>query len=142
MYYTEYATIQRKPIEVVYSKRKSESFDLRSCTIDELNKAIDKRVKSLKEKGMTLFSLEFSGSEDDDGLAACCGVTPWCKVQGTRMETDEEMKERITRQEKHNERVREQRVEKKEQSDRRKELERLTKHLTLDQLKAIESIQL
>ena len=137
MYYTEYATIQRKPIEVVYSKRKSESFDLHSCTIDELNKAIDKRVKSLKEKGMTLFTLEFGGSEDDDSTS-----TPWCKVQGTRMETDEEMKERITRQEKHNETAREQRVKEKEQSDRRKELERLTKHLTLDQLKAIESIQL
>ena len=132
MYYTEYATIQYEPIEVVHSKRKSESFDLRSCTIDELNKAIDKHVKSLKEKGMTLFRLEFSGSEDD--LAV--------NVQGTRMETDEEMKERITRQEKHNERVREQRVDEKVKSDRRKELERLTKHLTLDQLKAIESIQL
>lgn len=136
MYYTDYVTIQYNPIEVVHSKRKSESFDLRSCTIDDLNKAIDKRVKSLKEKGMILFTLEFGGSEDDDGT-----FTPWCKVQGTRMETDEEMRSRIARQEKHNETAREQRVKEKEQSDRRKELERLTKHLTLDQLKAIESIQ-
>lgn len=136
MYYTDYVTIQYKPIQIVHSKRKSESFDLRSCTIDDLNKAIDKRVKSLKEKGMTIFTLEFSGSEDDDGT-----FTPWCKVQGTRMETEDEMQERIARQEKHNETAREQRVEEKVKSDRRKELERLTKHLTLDQLKAIESIQ-
>ena len=137
MYYTEYVTIQYNPIEVVHSKRKSDSFNLRSCTIDDLNKAIDKRVKSLKEKGMALFSLEFGGSEDDDGT-----VTPWCKVQGTRMETEEEMQERIARQEKSNERTREQMEKEKEQTARRKELERLTKHLTLDQLKAIESIQL
>ena len=135
MHYTDYVTIQRKPIEVVHSKRKSESFDLRSCTIDELNKAIDKSVKSLKEKGMTLFTLEFGGSEDDDGT-----FTPWCKVQGTRMETDEEMQERIARQEKYNEKVHKQRAEGKEQSDRRNELKRLTEHLTLDQLKAIKSI--
>ena len=137
MYYTDYVTIQYNPIEVVHSKRKSESFDLRSCTIDDLNKAIDKSVKSLKEKGMTLFTLEFGGSEDDDGT-----FTPWCKVQGTRMETEDEMQERIARQEKNNERAREQRVKENEQSDRRKELERLTRHLTLEQLKAIESIQL
>ena len=137
MYYTDYETIQYKPIQIVHSKRKSESFDLRSCTIDDLNKAIDKRVKSLKEKGMTLFTLEFGGSEDDDGT-----FTPWCKVQGTRMETEDEMQERIARQEKNNERAREQRVKEKEQSDRRKELERLTKHLTLSQLEAIKSIQL
>ena len=137
MYYTDYVTIKYEAIEVVHSKRKSESFNLRSCTIDELNKAIDKRVKSLKEKGMTMFSLEFGGCEDDNGE-----VTPWCKVQGTRMETDEEMRSRIAQHEKHNDRAREQRVREKEQSDRRKELERLTKHLTLEQLKAIESIQL
>ncbi len=137
MYYTDYVTIQYKPIQVIHSKRKSESFDLRSCTIDGLNKAIDELVKSLKEKGMTLFTLEFGGSEDGDGT-----FTPWCKVQGTRMETDEEMQERIARQEKHNETAREQRVRQMEQSDRRKELERLTKHMTLDQLKAIKSIHL
>ena len=137
MYYTDYVTIQYNPIEVVHSKRKSDSFNLRSCTIDDLNKAIDKSVKSLTEKGMTLFTLEFGGSEDDDGT-----FTPWCKVQGTRMETDEEMRSRIAQHEKHNERAREQRVKEKGQSDRRKELERLTKHLTLDQLKAIESIRL
>lgn len=137
MYYTDFVTIQYNPIEVVHSKRKSESFDLRSCTIDDLTKEIGKRVKSLKEKGMTLFTLEFGGSEDDDGT-----FTPWCKVQGTRMETDEEMQERIARQEKRNETAREQREKEMEQSDRRKELERLTKHLTLDQLKAIKSIQL
>lgn len=136
MYYTDYVTIQYNPIEVVHSKRKSDSFNLRSCTIDDLNKAIDKSVKSLKEKGMTIFTLEFGGSEDDFGT-----FTQWCKVQGTRMETDEEMRSRIAQHEKHNERAREQRVKEKEQSDWRKELERLTKHLTLDQLKAIESIQ-
>ena len=137
MYYNDLITIKYEPIQIAHSKRESESFDLRSCTIDDLNKAIDKRVKSLKEKGMTLFTLEFGGSEDDDGT-----FTPWCEVQGTRMETEEEMQERIARQEKHNERAREQRVKENEQSDRRKELERLTKHLTLDQLKAIKSIQL
>ena len=137
MYYTDYVTIQYNPIEVVHSKRKSESFDLRSCTIDDLTKEIDKRVKSLKEKGMTLFTLEFGGSEDDDGT-----FTPWCKVQGTRMETDEEMQERIARQEKYNEKVRQQREKEKEQTARHKELKRLTEHLSLDQLKAIESIQL
>ena len=137
MHYTDYVTIKYEPIQIVHSKRKSELFDLRSCTIDDLNKAIDKRVKSLKEKGMTLFTLEFGGSEDDDGT-----FTPWCDVQGTRMETVDEMQERIARQEKNNERAREQRVRQMEQSDRRNELERLTKHLTLDQLKAIESIQL
>ena len=137
MYYTDYVTIQYKPIKVVHSKRKSDSFNLRSCTIDDLNKAIDKSVKSLKEKGMTIFTLEFGGSEDDFGT-----FTTWCKVQGTRMETDEEMQERIAQHEKHNERAREQRVKENEQSDRRKELERLTKHLTLDQLKAIKSITL
>lgn len=135
MYYTEYVTIQYNPIEVVHSKRKSDSFNLRSCTIDDLNKAIDKSVKSLKEKGMTIFTLEFGGSEDDFGT-----LTPWCKVQGTRMETDEEMRSRIAQHEKHNERTREQRVRENEQSDRSKELERLTEHLTLEQLKAIESI--
>lgn len=135
MYYNDLATIKYEPIEVVHSKRKSESFDLRSCTIDELNKMIDKRVKSLKEKGMTLFTLEFSGSEDDDGT-----LTPWCKVQGTRTETEEEMQERVERLEKYNEKVHEQRAKDKEQSDRRKELKRLTEHLTLDQLKAIKSI--
>ena len=137
MYYTDYVTIQYKPIQIVHSKRKSESFDLRSCTIEDLNKAIDKSVKSLKEKGMTIFTLEFSGSEDDDGT-----FTPRCEVQGTRMETEDEMQERVARQEKNNERAREQKVRQMEQSDRRRELERLTKHLTLEQLKAIESIQL
>ena len=137
MYYEDLIVIKYEATEIAQSKRKGESFVLRSCTIDDLNKAIDKRVKSLKEKGMTMFTLEFSGSEDDDGT-----FTPWCKVQGTRMETEEETQERIARQEKHNETAREQRVKEKEQSDRRKELERLTKHLTLDQLKAIKSIQL
>ena len=135
MYYTDYVTIQYNPIEVIHSKRKSDSFNLRSCTIDDLNKTIDKSVKSLEEKGMILFTLEFGGSEDDYGT-----LTPWCKVQGTRMETDEEMRSRIARQEKYNEKVRQQREKEKEQSDRRKELKRLTEHLTLDQLKAIESI--
>ena len=54
MYYTDYVTIKYKAIEVVHSKRKSESFYLYSCTIDDLNKAIDKRVKSLKEEGMQI----------------------------------------------------------------------------------------
>lgn len=137
MHHTDYVTIKYEPIQIAHSKRRSESFDLRSCTIDELNKSIDKSVKSLKEKGMTLFTLEFGGSEDDDGT-----FTPRCEVQGTRMETEDEMQERIARQERHNATAREQRVRQKEQSDRRKELERLTKHLTLDQLKAIESILL
>ena len=137
MYYNDLITIKYEPIQIVHSKRKSESFDLRSCTIDDLTKEIDKRVKSLKEKGMTIFTLEFGGSEDDFGT-----ITPWCKVQGTRMETDEEMQERIARQEGNNERAREQKVRQMEQSDRRNELERLTKHLTLDQLKTIKSIQL
>lgn len=137
MYYNDLVTIKYEPIEVAHSKRKSESFDLRSCTIDELNKTIDKHVKSLKEKGMTLFMLEFDSSEDDDGTPA-----PWCKVQGTRMENEDEMQERVDRLEKYNEKVREQRAKDKEQSDRRKELKRLTEHLTLDQLKAIKSIQL
>lgn len=137
MYYNDLVTIKYEQIEVVHSKRKSESFYLRSCTIDELNKMIDKRVKSLKEKGMTLFTLEFVGSveDDDDGT-----LTPWCKVQGSRMETEDEMKERIARHEKYNESVLKQRAKDKEQSDRRKELKRLTEHLTLDQLKAIKSI--
>lgn len=137
MYHNDLVTIKYEPIGVVHSKRKSESFNLRSCTIDELNKMIDKRVKSLKEKGMTLFTLEFSGSEDDDGT-----LMHQCTVQGTRMETEEEMQERVERLEKYNEKVREQRAKDKEQSDRRKELKRLTEHLTLDQLKAINSIQL
>jgi hypothetical protein len=135
MYYNDLVAIKHEPIEVANSKRKSEAFYLRSCTIDELNKMIDKRVKSLKEKGMTLFALEFGSSEDDDGTAA-----PWCKVQGTRMETEDEMQERIARLEKYNEKVHEQRAKDKEQSDRRRELKRLTEHLTLDQLKAIKSI--
>ena len=135
MYYNDLVTIKYEPIEVVHSKRKSESFDLHSCTIDELNKMIDKRVKSLKEKGMTLFTLEFGGSEDDYGT-----ITPQCEIQGTRMETEDEMQGRIARLEKYNEKVHKQRAENKEQSDRRKELKRLTEHLTLDQLKAIKSI--
>lgn len=138
MYYTDYVTIKYEAIEVIHSKRKSESFDLRSCTIDDLNKAIDKRVKSRKEKGMTLFTLEFIGSEDD----VYGDRNMMCKVQGTRMETEEEMQERVERLEKYNEKVHKQRAEDKEQSDRRKELKRLTEHLTLDQLKAIKSIKL
>ena len=135
MYYNDLVTIKYEPIEVAHNKRKSEAFRLHSCTIDELNKKINKRVESLKEVGMTLFTLEFSSSEDDDGTPES-----WCRVQGSRMETGEEMQERIARHEKYNEKVREQRAKDKEQSDRRKEIKRLTEHLTLDQLKAIESI--
>lgn len=138
MYYNDLATIKYEPIEVVHSKRKSEAFKLHSCTIDELNKMIDKRVKSLKEKGMTLFRLEFicdEGNEkEDEPVIRCC-------VNGSRMETTEEMQERIARHEKYNESVIKQRAKDKEQADRRKELKRLTEHLTLDQLKAIKSIQ-
>ena len=135
MYYEDLIVIKYEATQVAHSKCKSESFHLHSCTIDELNKAIDKRVKSLKEKGMTLFTLEFISSEDDDGT-----FTKWCRVQGSRMETDEEMQERIARNEKYNESVLKQLAKDKERSDRRKELGRLTKHLTLDQLKAIKSI--
>ena len=137
MYYNDLVTIKYEPVEVVHSKRKSEAFRLHSCTIDELNKMIDKRVKSLKEKGMALFTLEFVDSVDDDDK-----LTSWCRVQGTRMETGEEMQERIARNKKYNESVLKQRAKDKEQLDRRKELKRLTEHLTLDQLKAIKSIQL
>ena len=96
---------------------------------------INKRVESLREKGMTMFRLEFVDSVDDDDK-----LTAWCRVQGSRMETGEEMQERIARHEKYNDSVLKQRAKDKEQSDRRKELKRLTEHLTLDQLKAIKSI--
>lgn len=64
---------------------------------------------------------------------AMCKALAW--------KTDDEMKERITRQEKYNEKVREQKEKDREQLARRKELKRLTDHLTLEQLKVIEDIQ-
>lgn len=141
MYYDDLIVIKYEATEIAQSKRKGESFVLRSCTIDGLNKAIDKRVKSLKEKGMTLFRLEFicdEGNEEEEESTPAIR----CCVKGSRMETEEETQERIMRQDKYNEKVHKQRAEGKEQSDRRKELKRLTEHLTLDQLKAIKSIQL
>ena len=90
MYYDDLVTIKYEPIEVVHSKRKSEAFKLHSCTIDELHNLINKRVESLREKGMTMFTLEFVDSVDDDDK-----LTSWCRVQGSRMETAEEMQERV-----------------------------------------------
>lgn len=139
MYYEDLIVIKYEANEIVQSKRKGESFVLRSCTIDDLIKAIDKRVKSLKEKGMTLFRLEFicdeGNEEEDEPVMRCC-------VNGSRMETKDETQERITRQERFNRNILERIAADKENAERRKELKRLTEHLTLEQLKAIKSIQL
>ena len=139
MYYEDLIVIKYEAIEIAQSKRKSESFVLYSCTIDDLNKAIDKRVKSLKENGMTLFRLEFicdeGNEEDGEHVTRCC-------VKGSRMETEDETQERIARQERFNRNTLGRIAAGKENAERSKELKRLTGHLTLEQLKAIESIKL
>lgn len=131
----ELTNIIRKPVEVVHSLRKRASFDVSSTTIENFHAQVNKRVSAFQEQGFNLFLLEFGATENDDGEA-----TATCSVLASRLETEEEMNARIKRQEKYNEGQIKEHAAKVEASKRHKEIERLTSHLTLEQLQAMKGL--
>lgn len=131
----ELLTIKREPIEVPHSMKKQASFDVSRTTIENFQTQVNKRVSTFQEHGFTLFLLEFGVKTYDDGDSAAV-----CSVLASRLETDEEMKARIRRQEKYNEMQIKEQAAKIEASKRRKEIDRLTSHLTLEQLQALKGL--
>jgi hypothetical protein len=131
----ELITIKREPIEVVHSKRKRRIISLTATTLPALTKAIDAVVQSFANEGFPLHRLSFYGSEDDDGQDYVN-----CEVTASRMETPEETAKRVAGAEAYNARQIAEHKQKVESSKRRKELERLTAHLTLEQLQAMKPV--
>jgi hypothetical protein len=129
-------TIKREPIEVVHSLRKHKVFTLHTTTLPALNEQIGKVVAEFINEGLPLHRLSFECGENDDGSDYI-----YCKVMASRMETPEEAAARVDRQERYNERQVTEHKQKIEQSQRRKELERVTGHLTVEQLKALEPVK-
>lgn len=128
-------TINYKPREVAPSLRKKTSFSVDRVTIQGLNQEIDEHVKALQGQGFTLFILEFTGNDDEQGSSY---VT--CHVIGSRLETPEEVEKRVKHHEAYNARQVEEHKAKIEESNRRKEFKRLTGGLTLEQLQALKSL--
>lgn len=128
----ELATIKREPIEVVHSLRKHKSISLDTMTLPTLTERIGKVVQDFADQGMPLHRLSFQGGETDDGNDFVI-----CTVTASRMETPEEVATRIARLEAYNARQLAEHKQKIESSKRRKALDRITGHLTLEQLEAL-----
>jgi len=129
-------TIKRGPIEVPHPKRKKKSFELQTCTIPALNEAIGKIVKEFEAQALPLFKLEFEAHEDDNGA-----IRTYCVVVASRMETQEEVDARVAKQESYNACQLAEHKAKIEASKRHKELQRLTAHLSLEQLQALATLK-
>lgn len=127
--------IKREPIEVPHSLRKHKSITLNTMTLPTLTERIGKVVQGFANEGLPLHRLSFECGENDDGHDY---VT--CRVTASRLETPEEVVGRVARAEAYNARQLAEHKQKIEQSKRRKELERITSHLTLEQLEALAPI--
>jgi hypothetical protein len=131
----ELVNIKREPIEVVHSLRRHKFATLHPTTLPALISQINAIVQELAAEGLPLHRLSFECRETDDGNEYAI-----CRVTGSRMETPEEVAARVARQEAYNARELAEHKQKIEQSKRRKELERVTAHLTLEQLQAMKPV--
>lgn len=123
--------VNYSPTQVPHSKQKKLSFSLHDMTIPTLEGVIKKKTEELREMGFDLFLLEFSSDSDSNGDAFM-----QCHVKGSRLETPEEVEERVKRQEAYNSRQIKEHTDKLLNSKRLKEIKRLTEHLSLEELQA------
>lgn len=132
-------TIIREPREIPESKRVRRTVDLRYIKSQiSLEKATQEATDYLKSLGFDMFRLEFDtqmdhGDADDEHY-------PVMSIIGSRMETAEEVAERVRRHEAYNARKWADHNARLGAIARRKELDRITGSLTLGQLKAIPSL--
>lgn len=132
----ELIKISSSPKMCKHSLWKREKIDLVDMTIQTLKDSVDAKVKLLQAQGMTHFILKFDATAEDGESM------PYCIVQGSRLESEDEMAERIKQEEARNDREIKAHAEKLANIARRKEIERLTKHLTTEQLRNITNLSI
>jgi outer membrane protein assembly factor BamA len=131
-------TIKREAIEVPPSQRLERTVHLTFTSTSKMQETVDKVIQDLAANGYPLHRLSFeNGHTDEDGEEH----PPRCIIELSRMETEEETAARVKRQEAYNQKQIEDERKRLQALDRRKELERITGHLTLEQLQAMPSIE-
>ena len=131
-------TIKREAIEVSPSQRLIRVRDLKSSSLQDHTTRIQAVIDEGKTNGYPIHRLTWHNQEDDeDGNEQC----PFVRIELSRMETEEETAARVRRQEAHNQREIKAHQDKLASAARKKELERITGHLTLEQLQALPSVE-
>lgn len=130
-------TIKREPIEVSPSQRLKRSCELNANSLPEHSSRLKAIINKGADDGYPLHRLTWHSREDDeDGNAQA----PIVIIELSRMETEEETAARVKRQEAHNQREIKAHQDKLASIARKKELERITGHLTLEQLQALPNL--
>ena len=131
-------TIKRQAIEVPPSQRLIRVRDLESSSLQDHTTRIQVVIDEGKAKGWPIHRLTWHNREDDeDGSEQC----PVVRIELSRMETEEETAARVQRQEAYNQKQIEDERKRLQALHRRKELERITGHLTIEQLQALPTIE-
>ena len=131
-------TIKRYAIEVPPSQRLKRRVALTHTNAPGLQQFIDSFIQDGDKNGYPLHRLAFeNGHTDEDGEE----YPPRCIIELSRMETEEETAARVKRQEAYNQKQIEDERKRLQALDRRQELERITEHLTLEQLQALPTIE-
>ena len=131
-------TIKRQAIEVPPSQRLTRVRDLKSISLQDHTARIQAVIDDGKANGYPIHHLTwYNREEDEDGNKQ----SPIVHIELSRMETEEETAARVQRQEAHNQREIKAHQDKLASAARKKELERITGHLTLEQLQALPTIE-
>ena len=126
----ELINIVKTPLEVPDSKRVAVRVPLSGFSdLEHLAARISQVKSDLLGKGLDRFRLRFYAIDDEK-------PEPWCEIQGSRLETPEELAARISRQEGYNKRQIEEHKAKVDASLRQKEIKRILGNMTLDELRA------
>ena len=131
-------TIKREPIEVSPSQRLKRSCELTTNNLPEHSSRLKAIINKGADDGYPLHRLTWHSREDDeDGNAQA----PIVIIELSRMETEEETAARVQRQEAYNQKQIEDERKRLQALHRRWALERITGHLTLEQLQALPTIE-
>jgi hypothetical protein len=131
-------TIKREPIEVPPSQRIKRRISLTHTNAPGLQQSINSFIQDGIENGYPLHRMTFENGHVDSGGEE---YPPTCIIELSRMETEEETAARVQRQEAYNQREIKAHQDKLASVARKKELERITGHLTLEQLQALPTIE-
>lgn len=129
----ELINIIETALEVPASKRVAVRVPLSGFSdLEHLTKRISQAQSDLLGKGLDRFRLRFYALDGEDGGKP----EPWCEIQGSRLETPEEVDARVRRQEGYNKRQIEEHKARVDASLRQKEIKRILGNMTLDELRA------
>lgn len=126
--------INHQAIEVPPSQRHIRVRELTSSSLEDHTSRIQAVIDDGKANGYPIHRLTWCSREEDENGNE---QSPVVHIELSRIETEEETAARVQRQEAYNQREIKAHQDKLAAGARKKELQRITGHLTLEQLQAL-----